>query len=126
MSIWARVLFIIAGAINAFPVVGVLGSSQLKSLYGQVISDPDLLLLTRHRAVLFGLLGALLIAAAFRSQWRSLATVAGVVSMTSFCVLALPLHLHDAALVRVFWADIVALPLLLLAWWLSRAPVSAS
>lgn len=79
------------------------------------------MLLLRHRAVSFGLLGAMLIAAAFRAQLRTPATVVGTVSMASFCPLALPPELQGQAFVRVFWADIVALALLVLAWWLLRA-----
>jgi hypothetical protein len=121
VPILTKILFVVVGLLNAFPVVGVLGSAQLESLYGQAIADPDLLLLMRHRAALFGLLGALLVAAAFRTELRTIATVAGVVSMASFCLLALPLDLHGDSLRRVFWADVVALPLLISAWWLSRA-----
>jgi uncharacterized membrane protein YdcZ (DUF606 family) len=115
-----KLLFVIAGLINALPLVGVLGSAQLASLYGQTVSDPDLLLLLRHRAVLFGLLGALLIAAAFRVQLRTGAATAGLISMASYCLLALPLDTHGGELQRVFWVDVVALPLLAVAWWLSR------
>ena len=115
-----KVLFVVVGLINALPLVGVLGSAQLASLYGQTVSDPDLLLLLRHRAVLFGLLGALLIAAAFRVQLRTVATIAGLISMASYCLLALPLDTHGGELQRVFWVDVVALPLLAVAWWLSR------
>lgn len=121
MQALGKVLFVVVGLINAFPMLGVLGSEQLASLYGQTIADPDLLLLMRHRAVLFGMLGALLIAAAFRARLRTLAAAVGTVSMASFCLLALPLDSHGEALIRVFWADVVALPLLLFAWRLSRA-----
>jgi hypothetical protein len=115
-----KVLFVVVGLINALHSIGVLGSDQLASLYGQSVSDPDLLLLLRHRAVLFGLLGALLIAAAFRVQLRKVATTAGLISMASYCLLALPLDTHGGELQRVFWIDVVALPLLAVAWWLSR------
>jgi hypothetical protein len=122
MNIAARLLFLLVGVINALPVVGVLGAAQLESLYGQPVDDPDLLLLMRHRAVLFGLLGGLLIAAAFRPGLRTVATLAGGISMSAFCFLALPLESHGASLQRVFWADVVALPMLAIAWWLSRSP----
>ena len=59
----AAALFAIPGLINLYPLVGVLGAKQLESLYGVDVAAPDLALLLRHRAVLFGLLGALLLAA---------------------------------------------------------------
>ncbi len=118
-----KALFVVVGLINALPLVGVFGSAQLASLYGQTIADADLLLLLRHRAVLFGLLGAVLIAAAFLVQLRTLAATAGLISMASYCLLALPLSAHGGELQRVFWVDVAALPLLALAWWLSRTEI---
>ena len=116
----ARVLFVVVGLINLTPLVGVLGASQLEALYGQPVADTDLLLLLRHRAVLFGLLGALLISAAIWRELRTAAAVAGFVSMSTFCFLAWPIMAHAAPLQRVFWTDIVAIPLLIVAWWLGR------
>lgn len=113
------VLIVVVGLINLLPVVGVSGSVQLAALYGQTVTDPDLLLLMQHRAALSSVLGALLIAAAFRPQLRGVATVAAVASMASFRVLALPIDAHSDSLRRIFWTDIVALPVLILAWWLS-------
>jgi hypothetical protein len=69
--------------------------------------------------VLFGLLGALLIAAAFRPPLRTVAAIAGLVSMLTFAWLALPLAEHNAAIQRVFWIDIVASVLLASAWFKS-------
>lgn len=116
----ARVLFVIVALINLTPLVGVLGAAQLASLYGQPVTDDDLLLLLRHRAVLFGLLGALLLAAAVRRELHAIATVAGLVSMGTFCFLAWPIVDLAAPIQRVFWIDVVAIPLLAAAWWLGR------
>jgi len=52
-------MFIIVGIIHVLPVSGVLSSSRLTALYGRSFSDPNLAILMRHRAVLFGLLVAL-------------------------------------------------------------------
>jgi hypothetical protein len=112
-------LYVAAGLINIIPVTGVLGAARLEALYGQSFVGADLVLLMRHRAVFFGLLGALLIAAAFQSQLRTLAAVAGLVSMGSYMLLALPISEHGAAVQRVFWADMVGMALLAVGWWLS-------
>jgi hypothetical protein len=120
MRILVATLFVLVGLINFMPVIGVLGTAQLETLYGQSFVKHDLLLLMRHRAVLFGLLGGLIIFSAFRSALRDAATAAGLFSMASFCWLALPLEVHNQTLQQVFWIDAVAILLLLLAWWLSR------
>jgi hypothetical protein len=111
---------LVAGVINLLPVIGVLGAERLQTLYAQPIENPNLLLLMRHRAVLLGLLGALLIAAAFKPEWRPVAIGAGLISMLAFVMLALPLSAYNGAIVRVFWADVVALMLLAAALLLGR------
>jgi len=108
----ATILFILAGIANLPPVMGVLGAERLESLYGLPFAGEDLLLLMRHRAVLFGILGAFIIFAAFRIHMRAIATVAGLISMLAFVLLALPLNAHGEALQRVFWVDVVACVLL--------------
>jgi hypothetical protein len=115
----AKILYVAAGLINIVPVTGVLGAARLEALYGQSFVGADLVLLMRHRAVFFGLLGVLLIAAAFQSQLRTLAAVAGLVSMGSYILLALPIGEHGVAMQRVFWADMVGVVLLAVGWWLS-------
>lgn len=115
----ATTLFILAGVANLPPLLGVVGAERLQSLYGLPFSGEDLLLLMRHRAVLFGILGVFIIAAAFRIHLRAIATIAGLVSMLSFMLLALPLNVHGEALQRVCWVDAVASVLLLAGYLIS-------
>jgi glycosyltransferase A (GT-A) superfamily protein (DUF2064 family) len=114
-----KILYVAAGLINIVAVTGVLGAARLEALYGQAFVGADLVLLMRHRAVFFGFLGTLLIAAAFQSQLRTLAAVVGLVSMGSYMLLALPISEHGAAVQRVFWADLVGIVLLAAGWGLS-------
>jgi hypothetical protein len=65
--------------------------------------------------VLFGLLGALLIAAAFRPDLRAVALIAGLVSTVSFLVIAWGVGGHNAQVARVVVADLLAVVLLLVA-----------
>ena len=109
------VLLIIAGLIHLLPLSGVLGAERLAVLYGQSFDDPNLLIMMRHRAVLFGLLGTLLLAAAFVTWLRPLALGAGLVSVISFILLAKLSPGYNEALRKVVIADWVALVGLLLA-----------
>lgn len=120
----ATILFLFAGLVNFLPVVGLLGAAKLEALYGVPIADQGLLLLLRHRSVLFGLLGGLLIFAAFRIEWRALATVAGMVSMVTYLLLAWPPTAHGAAIQKVFWADAVAVVTLLAGYLISRVAMN--
>ena len=111
----AAVLLIIAGIIHLLPLSGAFGVSQLARLYGITLEDPNLTIAMRHRAVLLGLLGLLLIAAAFRPQLRSVAYVVGLTSATSFLILAWSIGGYNVPMARVVMADIVATACLLAA-----------
>lgn len=105
-------VLIMVAAIHALPVVGILGAGKLAQLYGIAVQDPNLELLLRHRAVLFGLLAALLAYAAFRPELHGLALLAGLLSVVSFLVLAHPARALNSGLVTVVRADWLALALL--------------
>ena len=100
----------VAGIIHLLPAVGVAGAARLQALYGVPI-DPQLLLLMRHRAVMFGVLGALMLAAVFAAPLRGYLLAAAWVSTVSFVVLARNEPL-TAALRRVIAIDIVLAVLL--------------
>jgi hypothetical protein len=99
----------IAGVINLLPVVGVLGASWLKSLYGFDIAGADLEILLRHRAVLFGIIGVLLLAAALRPALRGVAVILAFASMASFIVIALFVGGYGAPVTKIIIADIIGL-----------------
>lgn len=104
----------IVGLIHLLPVTGVLGSDRLSTLYGLTIDDPNLAILMRHRAVLFGLLGVVLLFAAVKPSLQAIAFAAGFVSVASFLLIAHLVGGYNAAVQRVVVADIAALVLLLI------------
>ncbi len=108
------VMLVIVAIIHLLPLSGVLGSERLASLYGLVFDDPNLEILMRHRAVLFGLLGAFLLVAAFRPALQVFAFVAGFVSVLAFLWLAWSVGGANAQIARVVTADAVALVCLLI------------
>lgn len=110
-----RALFVVVALVNLLPVTGLLGAARLEALYGLRFEGADLVLLMRHRAVLFGLVGTLLLVAAFRPALRPVAATVGLGSMLSFVALAWPPGAQGIALQRVFWVDVVASLLLLAA-----------
>lgn len=102
-------MFIVVGIIHLLPLSGVLGSERLSMLYGIRFDDPNLAILMRHRAVLFGMLGVFLLYAAFQPAFQLAAFVAAFVSVLSFLYLAWSVGGYNAQIGRVFIADIVAL-----------------
>lgn len=113
MKYLASVSLIVVGIIHLIPVTGVLGPAALAELYGVTVTDQNLLLMLRHRAILFGLLGLFLIFAAFKPDWFLPAWIAGIVSVVSFLILAWGNSSLNPSISQVFKADVVALAVLI-------------
>jgi len=105
---------ILAGIIHLLPLPGLLGAAKLTALYGLDLSEPNLSILMRHRAVLFGLLGSFLVYAAFKPSLQPLAFVAAFVSVVSFLLLAWSSGGYNTQVGRVVTADLVALVVLVI------------
>ncbi|MDO9361160.1 MAG: phosphopantetheine adenylyltransferase [Polaromonas sp.] len=108
-------MLVIVGIIHLLPLSGVLGAGQLAALYGLPFGEPNLEILMRHRAVLFGLLGGFLILAGFKPVFQPVALAAGFASVISFVGLAWSIGGYNALIGRVVLADLIALACLLLA-----------
>src|SRR5690349_12287829 len=106
-------MLLVVGVVHLLPLPGVLGSRRLVALYGLAFEEPNLAILMRHRAVLFGLLGLFCSVAAFRTELQPAAFVAGFVSIASFLWLAWTTGQYNQQLRRVVVADTVALACLL-------------
>ena len=120
----ATVLFLIAGIVNLLPVAGIGSASRIQAAYGVVLEDANLIILMRHRAALFGIVGVLLVASAFHLPLRPLALAAGLFSMLSFVLIAFLVGGYNAELRRVALADLVASALLvgagLASYWVQQ------
>jgi hypothetical protein len=120
VTVLLRAGLLVAAVIHLLPLVGVLGAERLRSLYGIPVEGADLAILLRHRAVLFGLLGAFLALSAFKPGLHGLGLLAGFASVVSFLALAWATPGYNAALARVVVADWIALAALCIAaaaWW---------
>ena len=102
-------MLIVVGLIHLLPLSGVLSGERLASLYGLTFSEPTLVILMRHRAALFGMLGVFLIVAAFRPTLRTVAFIAGLISVISFLWIAAAVGNYNDHIGRVVTADVVAL-----------------
>ena len=102
-------MLVIVAIIHLLPLPGVLGSERLAALYGLSFDEPNLAILMRHRAVLFGLLGVFFLVAAFRPELQPMAFAGGFVSVLSFLYLAWSAGGYNAQVGRVVAADGLAL-----------------
>ena len=110
-----KACLLLAAVIHLLPVAGVLGADRLQALYGVALDDPNLVLLMRHRAVLFGIVGVLLATAAFVPSLRGVALAVGGASAVAFLLLAWMSPPLNAAVARVVTADVVAVAALAIA-----------
>jgi hypothetical protein len=101
-------LMLVVAVIHLLPIVGFLGAERLASLYAIEVTEKNLEILMRHRAILFGILGALFAYAAFRPALQPLAFVAAFVSLATFFYLAFSVGDFNDAIRRVVLADVVA------------------
>ncbi|MCC6260355.1 MAG: hypothetical protein IT311_05775 [Anaerolineales bacterium] len=51
------IMLVVVGVINFLPVFSALGVKQLNKLYALDLSNEGIILLMRHRAILFGIRG---------------------------------------------------------------------
>jgi hypothetical protein len=109
------VLLIVVGIIHLLPLGGVLGAERLAALYGLSFEEPNLVILMRHRAILFGILGLFFVYAAFQPALQPLAFVAGFISVISFLGIAWSVGGYNEAIRKVILADLLAAACLLAA-----------
>lgn len=109
MKYLVSMMLVVVGVIHLLPLSGVLGSERLASLYGLQFNEPNLQILMRHRAALFGLLGAFMVFAAFKPAYQTVAYIGGFVSVVPFLYLAWSVGGYNEQVGRVFVADVVAL-----------------
>ncbi|MGI9343733.1 MAG: phosphopantetheine adenylyltransferase [Gammaproteobacteria bacterium] len=121
MKILTAAILVVVGMINFLPILGITSAATLERLYGIAVTGPDVEILLRHRAVLFGMLGALLIVSAFQPKLQKLAVVAGAVSLSSFILIALLVGDYGDAVRNVVIIDVVALIALLIVPVLHRS-----
>jgi hypothetical protein len=106
-------MLVVVGIIHLLPLTGVLSGERLSALYGLPFDEPNLAILMRHRAVLFGMLGGFMVYAAFRTEWQAIAYIMGFLSVMSFLYLAWSVGNYNAQVARVFYADVIALACLM-------------
>jgi hypothetical protein len=102
-------LVLVAAAINLAPLLGAVSSERMSALYGVDLDDPNLQILMRHRAVLFGLVGGLLLVAAFHPPLRALGYAVGFSSMLSFLLIAWLVGGYSAEIRRVVLVDVAGI-----------------
>ena len=119
----APAMLALVALIHLAPLAGVLGVARMEQAYGVEIPGPDLALLMRHRAVLFGLLGGFMLVAVFVPALQPWALGLALLAAGAFVLLAWTTPGHNGQLAMVARVDVAAAAFALVglaAWWFQR------
>ena len=100
---------VIVGVINFLPIVGLLGTSSLESAYNITLTANDITILMQHRALLFGLLGGLIIYSAFVQKYQTVSIIMAGISMFGFAILVNAIGTENTAINKVLIFDYVGI-----------------
>ncbi len=115
MELIYRIILFIAGLINLLPSLLAFFPGKISKSYGVEIPNANYELLLRHRAILFGIIGGLMIFSAIFKKHYELATTVGLISMTSIILLYFLIDKGiNAELKKVMVVDIIATVILLI------------
>ena len=98
--------------INFLPVMLAFFPEKISKAYGIELPNTNYELLLRHRAIMLGLVGALMIFAAISKKYHSISVTIGLISMVSFIVLYFMINGINIELGKVMKMDIIAIALL--------------
>ena len=117
MELIFRICLFITGIINILPSFLAFLPDRISTAYGIEVPDANYELLLRHRAVLFAIIGGIMIYSALTKKNYSLAVLIGLVSMISFVLLYLLMDGEiSPELLKVMKIDIVGIIILLLGY----------
>lgn len=109
MELIYRITLFIAGLINLLPALLAFLPYKISKSYGIDIPNSNYELLLRHRAILFGIIGGLMIFSAVVKKHYEIATTAGLISMISFIILYFLIGNDiNSELKKVMMIDVVA------------------
>lgn len=101
-------LLMIVAIVQFLPIMGVFGNERLETLYDVKIESANMEILMRHRAVMFGMLGAFLGYAAFRPSLQPIAFLAAFISLAAFFYLTFSVGDYTDTIWRLVIADAIA------------------
>jgi len=109
MSITISILLLIVGVINFLPVIGVLSADKLSGAYSIELIGNDIIILMRHRALLFGLIGGFLLFSVFKPSYQIAAMVMAAISMLGFLYFVWAAGDYNSSISKIAIIDLVGI-----------------
>ncbi len=113
MSRIISILLVVVGVINFFPVIGVISAERLSGAYSIDLIGNDIVILMRHRALLFGLVGGFMLYSVFKPSFQTAAMVMATISMLGFLYFVWAVGDFNATLYKIAMIDLVGISCLL-------------
>ncbi len=120
-GMWTALAFAVVGAIHLMPIAPVFVPETLSRLYGIAPTDSTMLVLMRHRALLLALVGILCLWASWAPGVRPAALLAAAINVVGFLGFYALYGNPAGALRTIAIADLIALPPLAFAAWMTLA-----
>ncbi len=105
----ASILLFVVGVINFLPVMGVLSAARLSQAYAIDLDSNDIVILMRHRALLFGIVGGFILYSVFVPSYQPPAMVMAALSMVGYVFLMWHQGDYNAALHKIMVVDMVGI-----------------
>ena len=115
MNIAISIFLLLVGLINFLPIIGVISAEKLSSAYSIELIGNDLIILMRHRALLFGLIGGFIIFSVFNPAYQIAAMVMAAISMLGFLYFVWVAADYNGAISKIAMIDLVGLVCLAIA-----------
>ena len=112
--IYLLLLFLV-GVINFLPIIGILSLDKINQAYGLSVTDNNIEILLRHRALLFGLIGGFIIYSVFNPQYQTAAIILAAISILGYLFFSWSVGGANSALMKIAQIDIVGIVLLIIA-----------
>jgi hypothetical protein len=114
MSKLITVCLVIVGLINFVPVLAIISVQKLEEAYSISLISRDLIILMKHRALLFGILGGFILYSAFVPVHQRPAVIMAAISMIGYVVLMHFVGGYNESLYKVLIFDYIGLVFLAL------------
>jgi hypothetical protein len=110
-----QVLLFVVGVINFLPVMGVISADKLSRAYQIELPGNDLIILLRHRAILFGVVGGFILYSVFQPMYQDAAMVMAAITMVGYLYIVWAVGGYNKAIFKVAMVDVVGIICLVLA-----------
>lgn len=114
MSKLIAACLVIVGLINFVPVLALISIQKLEEVYSISLLSNDLIILMKHRALLFGILGGYILFSAFNRIHQGPAILMAAISMIGFVVIMHFVGDYNESLDKVLIFDYIGLVFLAL------------